>query len=93
MDLKGKALICPLDWGIGHATRCVPVIAKLKELGFGPKKVQESVNEDWAPENADEVSYILMEILDKLITVYGYEELEAKNLILISSNILEKLMQ
>jgi len=34
MDLKGKALICPLDWGIGHATRCVPVIAKLKELGF-----------------------------------------------------------
>ena len=67
-------------------------IKKLKELGFGPKKVQESVNEDWAPENADEVSYILMEILDKLITVYGYEELEAKNLILISSNILEKLL-
>src|SRR5665647_1453981 len=31
---KGKALICPLDWGIGHATRCIPVISKLKELGF-----------------------------------------------------------
>ncbi len=30
----GKALICPLDWGIGHATRCVPVISKLIELGF-----------------------------------------------------------
>jgi uncharacterized protein (TIGR00661 family) len=28
------ALICPLDWGIGHATRCVPVISKLKEFGF-----------------------------------------------------------
>jgi uncharacterized protein (TIGR00661 family) len=22
-------LICPLDWGIGHATRCVPIIRKL----------------------------------------------------------------
>jgi uncharacterized protein (TIGR00661 family) len=29
-----RALICPLDWGIGHATRCVPVITKLKELGY-----------------------------------------------------------
>ncbi|MDP1621291.1 MAG: glycosyltransferase [Bacteroidales bacterium] len=32
--MKVKALICPLDWGIGHATRCVPVILKLNELGF-----------------------------------------------------------
>ncbi|MEI7500142.1 MAG: glycosyltransferase family protein [Bacteroidota bacterium] len=29
-----KALICPLDWGIGHATRCIPVIEKLREQGF-----------------------------------------------------------
>ena len=28
------ALICPLDWGIGHATRCVPVISILGDLGF-----------------------------------------------------------
>jgi len=34
MTGKLKALICPLDWGIGHATRCVPVISKLTELGF-----------------------------------------------------------
>ncbi|MCX6251424.1 MAG: glycosyltransferase [Bacteroidetes bacterium] len=27
-------LICPLDWGIGHATRCVPVIRKFTESGF-----------------------------------------------------------
>lgn len=25
-------LICPLDWGIGHATRCVPIIKSLIEL-------------------------------------------------------------
>jgi uncharacterized protein (TIGR00661 family) len=25
--------VCPLDWGIGHATRCVPVIRKFMEFG------------------------------------------------------------
>lgn len=28
-----KVLVCPLDWGIGHATRCVPVINKYLEFG------------------------------------------------------------
>jgi uncharacterized protein (TIGR00661 family) len=28
------ALVCPLDWGIGHATRCVPVIGALIEQGW-----------------------------------------------------------
>jgi uncharacterized protein (TIGR00661 family) len=28
-----KVLVCPLDWGIGHATRCVPVIRKFLDLG------------------------------------------------------------
>ena len=31
---KKKVLVCPMDWGIGHASRCVPVINKLAELGF-----------------------------------------------------------
>ena len=26
---KTNILVCPLDWGIGHATRCVPVINEL----------------------------------------------------------------
>ena len=26
-------LICPLDWGLGHATRCVPIIRLLQESG------------------------------------------------------------
>jgi len=34
VEAKRIALVCPLDWGIGHATRCVPVILKLEELGF-----------------------------------------------------------
>ena len=29
-----RVLVCPMDWGIGHASRCVPVINKLTELGY-----------------------------------------------------------
>ncbi|HPT02606.1 MAG TPA: glycosyltransferase [Bacteroidales bacterium] len=29
-----KVLVCPLNWGIGHATRCVPVIRSLVGRGF-----------------------------------------------------------
>lgn len=29
-----KVLVCPLDWGIGHASRCVPLIRILREEGF-----------------------------------------------------------
>ena len=28
-----KVLICPLNWGLGHATRCVPIIRKLMTEG------------------------------------------------------------
>lgn len=28
-----NVLVTPLDWGLGHATRCIPLINKLKELG------------------------------------------------------------
>lgn len=32
--IKGKkVLVAPLNWGIGHATRCIPVIKKLLEAG------------------------------------------------------------
>ena len=29
---KKNILICPLEWGLGHATRCMPIINKLIEL-------------------------------------------------------------
>ncbi len=28
-----RILIAPLDWGLGHATRCIPIIGELQELG------------------------------------------------------------
>ena len=27
-------MVCPLDWGLGHATRCVPIINELLSLGY-----------------------------------------------------------
>ena len=29
-----NVLVCPLNWGIGHAARCVPVISHLQKNGF-----------------------------------------------------------
>lgn len=31
---KPKVLICPLDWGLGHASRCIPIIHKMQDAGF-----------------------------------------------------------
>jgi len=33
VKLNIKVLIAPLDWGLGHATRCVPIITELLKLG------------------------------------------------------------
>ena len=33
---KPKIIIAPLNWGIGHATRCVPIINELLKKGFEP---------------------------------------------------------
>ena len=26
-------MVCPLDWGLGHATRCIPIIQRLIDNG------------------------------------------------------------
>ena len=39
MDLKSKQktiLIAPLNWGLGHATRCIPIIKALLENNYTP---------------------------------------------------------
>lgn len=35
MSHKGitRVLVCPLDWGLGHATRCIPIIRELISKG------------------------------------------------------------
>lgn len=36
MKYKGNVLVAPLNWGLGHATRCIPIIHKLLEQNFNP---------------------------------------------------------
>ncbi|TRZ43319.1 glycosyltransferase [Robertkochia solimangrovi] len=36
MERKKRILIAPLNWGLGHATRCIPIIRLLLESGFDP---------------------------------------------------------
>lgn len=33
---KANILVAPLNWGLGHATRCIPIINTLKEEGYTP---------------------------------------------------------
>ncbi|NOT76813.1 MAG: hypothetical protein HOP08_17955 [Cyclobacteriaceae bacterium] len=33
MAIQKRVIVCPLDWGLGHATRCVPVIRELTKRG------------------------------------------------------------
>ena len=34
--MKKRILVAPLNWGIGHATRCIPIINALIDEGFEP---------------------------------------------------------
>ncbi len=34
--LEKKILVAPLNWGLGHATRCIPIIKALLKNGFMP---------------------------------------------------------
>jgi len=36
MNSKKRILVAPLHWGLGHATRCIPIINALIEHGFEP---------------------------------------------------------
>lgn len=33
-EKKYRVLICPLDWGLGHASRCIPIIEEMDRAGF-----------------------------------------------------------
>lgn len=36
MSNKKNILIAPLNWGLGHATRCIPIIKALEQNNFNP---------------------------------------------------------
>jgi len=36
LETRKKILVAPLNWGLGHATRCIPIIEALENHGFEP---------------------------------------------------------
>lgn len=36
MNFKKRILVAPLNWGLGHATRCIPIINELIKFNFEP---------------------------------------------------------
>ena len=41
--VKPKILVAPLNWGLGHATRCIPIIEALMENDFEPVIASDGV--------------------------------------------------
>ncbi len=43
MTLKKRILVAPLNWGLGHAARCIPIIKALIAHGFEPILASDGV--------------------------------------------------
>lgn len=43
MTQKKRILVAPLNWGLGHATRCIPIVNALKKQGFEPVIASDGV--------------------------------------------------
>src|SRR5210317_1043 len=41
--MKKRILVAPLNWGLGHATRCIPIIKALMEQGLVPVIASDGV--------------------------------------------------
>ena len=53
-----KILIAPLNWGLGHASRCVPVIKELKAMGHFPVIAASPVLRIFLEGELDELSFL-----------------------------------
>ena len=42
-ELQKTILVAPLNWGLGHSTRCIPIIRALEENGFTPILASDGV--------------------------------------------------
>lgn len=53
-----KVLVCPLNWGLGHATRCVPIIQELLDDGHEPVVVSDGFPLEFLRKQFPDVRYI-----------------------------------
>ena len=58
---KPRILVAPLDWGLGHATRCIPVINELISQGAEPWIAVNGAQEVLLKNEFPTLSYIPLE--------------------------------
>jgi uncharacterized protein (TIGR00661 family) len=56
-----KVLIAPLDWGVGHCTRCVPLIKHLVSKGYSVLVAGNSWQQIFFQSEIEDVDYINLE--------------------------------
>lgn len=65
-----KILLCPLNWGLGHAARCVPIINELKKLNCEIILASDGIALDLLVKEFPELKYYKL---------YNYNIVYAKN--------------
>jgi uncharacterized protein (TIGR00661 family) len=67
-------LVAPLDWGLGHATRCIPIIRMLLEKGCRVTIAAEAAHEKILQQEFPHIQFL---------PLFGYRVRYAKNLLLL----------
>jgi len=55
-----KILVCPLNWGLGHATRCVPIIRQILDEGHEPVLVSDGFPLEFLRQEFSSLRYIVL---------------------------------
>jgi predicted glycosyltransferase len=55
---KPRVLVAPLDWGLGHATRCIPIIHQLLSLGCKVFLAGEGAQQELLKEEFPQLSFL-----------------------------------
>ncbi len=58
---KPRILVAPLDWGLGHATRCIPIIRELLAQGCEPWLAGEGAQESLLKEEFPQLSFLQLD--------------------------------
>ena len=58
MKNKKKIVVAPLNWGLGHATRCIPIIRALLAEGFEPLIASDGVALDLLKKEFPDLKHI-----------------------------------
>jgi len=54
---KGSILVAPLNWGLGHATRCIPIIKALQTEGYKPILASDGIALDLLKKEFPELEF------------------------------------